>query len=185
VGQYVKTLELKGMEPEQAIAEQILEHTTSLKSFIYRIEVQCNHDGLGTWPNAQNLTRALANVGLTLEHLEVTHQFQDDLFGLMGPFFPRALLFTDLVVLGLSRLSIEYSPQMSEDYQWQAGNVLRVLEKFVDGKKWKNTTPSLDTITVNDMIWSPDKGQQEKSREAARVVVGRNGLQYFASRVGI
>lgn len=52
LGQYIKTLELKGVELEQAIAEQILEHTTSLKSFIYRFEVQCNHDGLGTWPNA-------------------------------------------------------------------------------------------------------------------------------------
>jgi hypothetical protein len=213
VGQYIKTLELKGVEPEQAIAEQILEHTTSLKTFAYKFEVQCNYDGLGTWPNAQTLTRALANVGQTLEHLEVTHQFQSDLFGLMGPFFPpRALIFKELVVLkslsvtlsillgwrpdsttrladtlpsGLVRLSIEYSQQMPEDFQWQAEDVLQVLKELVEGKQWTKITPHLKSITLNDMIWSPDKGQQEKSREAARNLVEQNGLQYFASRIGI
>ncbi|KAH3907940.1 hypothetical protein HBI56_151370 [Parastagonospora nodorum] len=213
VGQYIKTLELKGVEPEQAIAEQILEHTTSLKTFVYQFEVQCNYDGLGTWPNAQTLTRALANVGQTLEHLEVTHQFQSDLFGLMGPFFPpRALIFKELVVLkslsvtlslllgwrpdsttrlaetlpsGLVRLSIEYSPQMPEDCQWQAEDVLRVLEEFVAGKRWMKTTPHLDSITLNDTIWSPDKGQQEKTRKAAKDMFEQNGLQCFASRVGV
>jgi len=155
-------LELKGVKPEQAIAKQILEHTTSLKRFIYRFEVQCNVDGLGTWPNAQTLTRALANVGLTLEHLEITHQFQDDLFGLMGPFFPpRALVFKDLVVLkslsvtlsfllgwrpdsttrladtlpgGLVRLSIENSPQMPEDCQWRAAYWGSLLREINGGR---------------------------------------------------
>jgi len=59
------------------------------------------------------------------------------------------------------------------------------LGEFVEGNKWRKTTPLLSSITVNEMIWSIDKGQQEKSCEAPRVLVERNELQYFASRVGI
>lgn len=130
-----------------------------------------------------------------------------------GPFFPpRALVFKDLVVLkslsvtvslllgwrpdstthladtlpwGLVRLSIENSPQMSEDCQWKAEDVLQVLKEFVDRKKWMKFTPLLNSITVNDTVWSADKRQQEKSCEPVRVLVERNGLRYFASRVGI
>jgi hypothetical protein len=198
VGQHIKKLELNGVEVRDDIAEQMLPHMVNLKTLIYKFEIQCNRDGLGTWPDTQTLGRALVTVAQSLEHLEITYQHQGDEPRGSGPIFPHGtVLSTQLVALRSLLIPMSLLLGWRTDSNPHIADVLPTslvqlnihhdLDRprdhtFVQHASWKQTTPCLESITVHDMVWGTISSFQDRDRATAKHLVEQNGLLYYASR---
>jgi thiosulfate reductase cytochrome b subunit len=90
----------------------------------------------------------------------------------------RQVLPPSLVHLVISRaLTMTWNPRLG--YQWTPELILKTLLEFVEQEEWREVTPRLQIIVINDSAWRGWRDHIRRSYgEKTRRIVEDAGLQY-------
>jgi hypothetical protein len=213
LGQYIRRLRLHGVDPTLGTIEQILSQTKNLTWFECHFSVFCDLYGDGTCIDTQSLAKALRNVSQTLEQLHITYRFHLDksrnvehtfthkasflkhMIKLKVLIMPISLLlgwhvegapgFDEVIPPGLVNLVLDTEHYWINRNKWVPAQIIKAVNGFVEGEKWRDTTPHLKSITIHDLAWGPRFDDQTSNSKTLRGFVEKADLQYLTSRAGL
>jgi hypothetical protein len=211
LGQYVKRLWLHKVTPFSGAVEQILSQTNNLTRFECEFKIFGNTDG--TCIDTQSLANALCNVSRTLEDLNITYCFQRNegrnveytvthtasflkhMIKLKALNMPISLLLgcnieeapgiDEVLPPGLVHLSLDNEDPWLNHKNWIPSQIIRVVNEFVDGERWRGFTPHLESISVHDHAWVDWSRGGMVNYYIFKEIVEKASLRYFSSVAGI